>query len=84
MKPYGGGRRVDHLPHVQAHPVAQHRQLVDQRDIDAAEDVLEQLHQLGGIGRGDGHYRVHADGVQRAGAAAALRRGPDHLVVRTV
>ena len=45
-----GGSGPDHLPHVEVHPLAQQRQLVDERDIDVAEDVLEELGHLGGIG----------------------------------
>ncbi len=47
-----GRRRVDDLPDVQAHPLAQERQVVDERDVDVAEDVLEQLRQLRRVGRG--------------------------------
>jgi hypothetical protein len=32
--------RLDHLPDVDADPVAELRELVDERDVDAAEDVL--------------------------------------------
>ena len=46
-----GRRRVDDLPDVEAHPLAQQRELVDERDVDVAEDVLEELRQLGGVGR---------------------------------
>ena len=46
-------RRLDHLPHVDVHPVAQLRELVDERDVDRAEDVLEELRELGRLGRGD-------------------------------
>ena len=40
-------RRVDDLPDVDAHPLAQQGQLVHEGDVDVAEDVLEQLGQLG-------------------------------------
>ena len=46
---------VDHLPDVDAHPVAEHGQLVHQRDVHGAEDVLEQLRELGRLQGG------HAD-----------------------
>ncbi len=48
----------DDLPDVDVHPVAELRELVDERDVDRAEDVLEQLRQLGGLGRRDGVDRV--------------------------
>ena len=47
-------RRLHDLPDVDVHPVAELRELVDERDVDRAEDVLEQLRQLGGLGRRDG------------------------------
>src|SRR5215469_15038112 len=34
---------VDDLPDVDSHPVAEHRELIDERDVDRAEDVLEEL-----------------------------------------
>ena len=46
-------RGVDDLPDVDLHPVAELRELVDERDVDRAEDVLEQLRQLGRLGRRD-------------------------------
>ena len=52
---------LDHLPDVDPHPVAELRELVDERDVDRAVDVLEQLRQLGRLGRRD---LVH--GVDRA------------------
>ena len=41
---------VDHLPDVDAEPLAELRQLVDEGDVDRAEDVLEQLRELGRLG----------------------------------
>ena len=46
---------VDDLPDVDAHAVGQHRELVDERDVDRAEDVLEQLRQLGRLGARHAH-----------------------------
>ena len=48
-----GRRGVDDLPDVEAHPLAQQRELVDERDVHVAEDVLEQLGHLGRVGRGE-------------------------------
>ena len=56
MKPNGlvdGG--VDRLPDVDAEIVGEHRQLVDERDVDVAERVLEQLGELGLAGARDRH-----------------------------
>ena len=50
-----GGGGVDDFPDVDAHAQAEHFQLVDQRDVDAAEDVFEQLGHFRGAGRADGH-----------------------------
>ena len=51
MKPKGfGRRRLDDLPDVDVHPVAELRELVDERDVDGAEDVLEELRQLRRLG----------------------------------
>ena len=73
-----GRRGVDHLPHVDAHPVRQHRQLVDQRDVDRAKDVLEQLGHLGDF-RGRDRDHVVADSlVQRDRPIGALGRDAAH------
>ena len=69
-----GGRGVDDLPDVDAHPVAEHRQLVDERDVHRAEDVLEQLGQLGRLGPGDRHDLVADLAVERDRAVEARRR----------
>ncbi len=44
---------VDDLPDVDAHAVAELGELVDERDVDGAVGVLEQLRHLGGCGRRD-------------------------------
>ena len=46
---------VDDLPDVDAHAVREHRHLVDERDVDRAEDVLEELRHLGDLGGADRH-----------------------------
>ncbi len=57
--------RVDRLPHVDAQAVREHRQLVDERDVDVPERVLEQLGQLGGAGTGHRHDPVDDGRVER-------------------
>ena len=42
---------VDRRPDVDAEVAREHRELVDERDVDVPERVLEQLHQLGFAGR---------------------------------
>ena len=42
-----GARRVDRRPDVDAEVAGEHRELVDERDVDVAERVLEQLGELG-------------------------------------
>ena len=72
--------RVDDLPDVDPHPVAEHRQLVDERDVHRAEDVLQQLRQLRGLRRGDAHDRVADLAVQRGRAfEAGLGQPADDL-----
>ncbi len=71
---------LDHLPHVDAHPVAEDRQLVDERDVHRPEDVLQQLGELGLLGLGDlhdlvAHLRVELDRAVAAGVGQAA----DHL-----
>ncbi len=43
-----GGRRLDHLPDIDAHGFADLLELVDQRDVHAAVDIFEQLGHLRG------------------------------------
>ena len=65
---------VDDLPDVDLHAVAEHRDLVDERDVDRPEDVLEQLRELGDLERRDRHDLVADRAVQRARALEALGR----------
>ncbi len=60
-----GLRRLDHFPHVDAHPIERHLQLVDQRDVDRAVDVFEQLTRLGHLGRRHRHDFVDGRRVER-------------------
>src|SRR5205823_8892567 len=72
--------RVDDLPDVEAHPVAELRKLVDECDVDRAEDVLEQLRQLGRLRRGDGEDGVERGLVELDGAlGASVRQAADDL-----
>ena len=48
-----GGGGVDGLPDVDAEVGGEHGQLVDEGDVDVAEGVLQQLGELGLLGRGD-------------------------------
>src|SRR4029077_17475131 len=66
-------RRVHDLRDVELHPLAELRELVDERDVDRAEDVLEQLRQLRGLGRGNLDDLVHGARVELDRAARALR-----------
>ena len=67
---------------------AEDRQLVDERDVDRAEDVLQQLRELGDLGRRDrddlvADVRVDgggALGAARGEAADDLRRGAHRVV----
>src|SRR5579872_1889775 len=66
-----GGRGVDDFPDVHAHAQAEHFELVDHRDIDAAEDVLEQLGHFGGSRRADWDNFGDDRGVERYRRAPA-------------
>ena len=73
-----GGRGVDDLPDVEAHPLAQQRELVDERDVDVAEDVLEELRELRGVRRGELEDVVVDRPEERRGAGRRGRgRGAD-------
>jgi hypothetical protein len=83
-----GGGRVDDLPDVDAESLAEHRELVHERDVDRAEDVLEQLGELGGVRVRDlddpvADLDVELDRMAGAGLGQApddLRRRPDREV----
>ncbi len=55
---------LDHLPDVDPHGVVDQLQLVHERDIDRAEDVLGQLHGFGRPGRGDRYGADHEPVVE--------------------
>jgi len=65
-------------------PVAQLRELVHERDVDRAEDVLEQLCQLGRFGRRDGVHGLERTAVELDGPLGALRRDPAHDLRRVL
>ena len=67
---------LDHLPHVDLHPVAKLCELVDERDVDGAVDVLEQLRQLGGVGRRDLVDRVECRAIDICSGLGRLRGDP--------
>ena len=69
-------RGADDLPDVDVHPVAELRELVDERDVDRAEDVLEQLRQLGRLGRRDGVHGVDRAAVDVGRGLGARGREP--------
>ena len=69
-----GGGRADDLVDVDAHPVGDDLHLVDEADVDRAVDVLQQLGQLGGLGRAHRHDRVDHLAVERDADLEAGRR----------
>ena len=69
-----GRGRVDDLPDVDRHAVGQHPELVDERDVDRAEDVLEQLRHLRDLEGGHRDELVADERVELLGAGAAGRR----------
>src|SRR5271155_4426692 len=67
-----GGSGGNDFPDVQIHAQAQQLQLVDQRDVDAAVDVFEELGHLGRGGRGDGNGAMEDGSVESAGQLRSL------------
>src|SRR5208283_3420146 len=67
-----GGGGVDDLPDVEVHAQAEHLKFVDQRDVNAAIDVLQQLGHLRGRRRGDGNGAAENRPVKRGGDCAGL------------
>ena len=59
-----GGGGFDDFPDVQSHAQAKQFQFVDQRDVDAAIDILQQLGHLGCGRRGDGNGALEDGSVQ--------------------
>jgi hypothetical protein len=53
-----GGGGVEHVPDVETEAVVDDLELVDEGDVDRAEDVFGELRGLGNAGRGDPHCRV--------------------------
>ena len=65
---------VDDFPHVDGHPVAHQRQLVDEADVDGAERVLEQLDHLRDARRADRNDGLDRRTVEGARELDAGRR----------
>jgi hypothetical protein len=72
------GGRVDDLPDVEVETVAHQRHLVGEPDVDGAEGVLEELHHLGALGRGDLDDAVEDRLVHRRRQFRAQRRLAAH------
>src|SRR5207302_4334137 len=71
---------IDDLPDVDSHPVAEDCELVDEGDVDRAEDVLEQLRQLGRLGARELVHGVERLAIEGRGAGGALGSDPsEHL-----
>ena len=69
-----GFRRLDDFPHIDAHRVVDDLELIHERDIDGAEDVLGDLHGLGGGGGRYRHNALHHRAIE--GGDEALRCRP--------
>ena len=71
---------VDRSPDVDVEIAGEHRQLVDERDVDVPERVLEQFHHLGLGTRPDRHRAVDERREERVDHRQPLGRRPaDHL-----
>ena len=75
-------RRLDDLPDVEIHPFAELRELVHERDVDRAEDVLEQLGQLRRLRGRDRDDGLDGAAVQLGRALGAGGRQPAHELRR--
>src|SRR6476661_3714566 len=71
-------RRLDHFPHIDVHPIAHQRELVDETDIDRPKRVFEQLHHLCDSGRAHRHDCLDGRSVERGGELRARRRETAH------
>jgi hypothetical protein len=81
LEPEGlGGGGVDHLPHVDAEVVAEHRHLVGEGDVDVPVGVLDELGHLGRPRRRDRDDALHERAVERRHELRARRvDAPDDL-----
>ncbi len=68
-----GGSGFDDFPNIQIHAQAEHLKLVDQSDVDAAVNILQQLGHLGRGGRGDGNGAMEDRTVESASQLRGLR-----------
>ncbi|MCC2690958.1 MAG: hypothetical protein K0S21_3761 [Rhizobiaceae bacterium] len=74
--------QFDHPPDIQAHAVADHRQLVGEGDVDVAVGVLGQLDQFRRVGVGHQAGALDEDAVELVGAGGAGRgQAADDAVV---
>ena len=55
---------VDCFPDIHVEVGSEHRELVDQSDVDMPECVLEELHHLGHLGTRYGHDAIDERGVE--------------------
>ncbi|EAU66011.1 hypothetical protein STIAU_4801 [Stigmatella aurantiaca DW4/3-1] len=69
-----GAGRLDDLPHIDVHPVAEHLHLVDHGDVHAPEDVLQQLGELRHARGGHRNDFLERAGVEGLGHLEARGR----------
>jgi len=75
---------LDDFPQIDAHPFREKGQLVNQGNVDAAKDVLQQLGHLGRPGRRDDVNVGKELGQQSPGQFGALGREPAHHLGRVL
>src|ERR1019366_3958040 len=73
-----GGSGRDHLPDVDVHAQAQQLEFIDQGDVDAAINVLQQFGHLRGGGRGDGNSAMEDRSVKSSGNLRGLSVDSSH------
>ena len=73
-----GARGLDHLPDVDAHRLINELQLVHERDIDRTEDVLGELHRLGGPCVANRHHALDELPIERFRRCGSARTVASH------
>ena len=66
-------RRRDDVPHIDAHGVVDHLELIHHGDVHRPENILGEFDRLGHPTVGDGHKRINGATVEGAGVFQACR-----------
>src|SRR5438046_9410210 len=69
---------INHLPDIDAHRAVNDLEFVDEGDVDAAENIFEELDRLRDAARGNRHDRLDGKTVERLGFFKTSRRITAH------